>query len=144
MPEPLAGDHFSGDPAPAANLAANVRAAERHAYEAAYASYRSRVHSQLGIPLYASRGQGGCLALVLLPLGLILLTVHPLPAILVLVVVGWLYLSGSERLRQERSAIDGADAEALRLWLEAGNPPPQGIGAVDGGRAGRLPPPTGP
>jgi len=144
MPEPLAGDHFSGDPASAANLAANVRAAERHAYEAAYASHRSRVHSQLGIPLYASRGQGGCLALVLLPLGLILLTVHPLPAILVLVVVGWLYLSGSERLRQERSAIDGADAEALRLWLEAGNPPPQGIGAVDGGLVGRLPPPTGP
>jgi hypothetical protein len=144
MPDPHAGDHLSGSTVSVGNLAAEVRAAERHAYEAAYASHRSRVHSQLGIPLYASRGQGGCLALVLLPLGLILLTVHPLPAILVLVVVGWLHLSGSERLRQERSAIDGAYAEALRLWREAGNPPPQGIGADDGGLVARLPPPTRP
>lgn len=143
MADPLAGDHLSGSTASAANLA-NVRAAERQAYEAAYASHRSQVHSQLGIPLDASRGQGGCLALVLLPLGLILLTVHPLPAILVLVVVGWLYLSGSERLRQERSAIDAADVEALRLWLEAGNPLPQGIGADDGGRARHPKPPTRP
>ena len=143
MADPLAGDHLSGSTASAANLA-YVRAAERQAYEAAYASHRSRVHSQLGIPLDASRGQGGCLALVLLPLGLILLTVHPLPAILVLVVVGWLYLSGSERLRQERSAIDAVDAEALRLWLEAGNPPPQGIGADDGGRARHPKPPAWP
>lgn len=143
MADPLAGDHLSGSTASAANLA-YVRAAERQAYEAAYASHRSRVHSQLGIPLDASRGQGGCLALVLLPLGLILLTVHPLPAILVLVVVGWLYLSGTERLRQERSAIDAVDAEALRLWLEAGNPPPQGIGADDGGRARHPKPPAWP
>ncbi|MFM7269609.1 MAG: hypothetical protein ACKOZT_13680 [Cyanobium sp.] len=105
-------------------MADQVRQAEARGWEAAYAAHRARIFSQRGVPVFATRGQGDCLALVLLPFGLILLAVHPLPAFMVLVVVGWLVLSGSDRLRAERREIAAAEAEALRLWLEAGHPPP--------------------
>jgi hypothetical protein len=106
------------------SMADQVRLAEARGWETAYEGHRARVFSQRGVPVFPTRGQGDCLVLVLLPLGLILLAVHPLPAFLVLVAVGWLVLSGSDRLRQERREIAAAEAEALRLWLEAGHPPP--------------------
>ena len=109
---------------PPLSMAEQVRRAEERGWEAAYESHRARIFSQRGVPVFASRGPGDCLALVLLPLGLILLAVHPLPATLVLVVVAWLYLSGSRRLDRERSEIAAAEAEALRLWLGQGHPRP--------------------
>ena len=127
----MVGDHRRSAPAASPSLADQVQQAEQQAWQSAYASHRSSVHSQLGVPLFASRGRGDCLALVLLPLGLVLLLVHPLPATLVLVVVAWLVLSGNDRFRQEREAIRQADAEALRRWVEAGNLPPE-AGAVEG------------
>ena len=121
-------------------LAEQVRLAEARGWQMAYDSHRAHVFSQRGVPVFATRGRGDCLALVLLPFGLILLAVHPLPAILMLLVIGWLYLSGSERLRQERQAIAAAENEALRLWLEVGHPPPAAglAGAVPGGTPGRI------
>lgn len=109
------------------SLAEQVRQAEQHTWQGAYAAHRARVLSQRGVPVFASRGRGDCLALVLLPLGLILLAVHPLPATLVLILVAWLVLSGSDRLRQERGEIAEAETEALRLWLQAGHDPPVGM-----------------
>lgn len=134
----MVGDRRRRPPAPTPSLSDQVRQAEDQAWQSAYASHRSRVHSQLGVPLFPSRGRGDCLALVLLPIGLILLVVHPLPATLVLAVVGWLVLSGNDRIRQEREAIRQADAEALRRWLAAGNPPPA-AGAVEGNDPGLRP-----
>ena len=78
----------------------------------------------LGAPQAPSRGRGDCLALVLLPLGLVLLVVHPLPAAIVLAVVGWLYLAGSDRLSSEREAIRAADHEAARRWRSRRGEPP--------------------
>jgi len=127
----MGGDRRRSAPAATPSLAEQVQQAEQQAWQSAYASHRSHVHSQLGVPLFPSRGRGDCLALVLLPFGLILLVVHPLPATLVLAVVGWLVLSGNDRFRREREAIRQADAEALRRWLAAGNPPPAS-GAVEG------------
>ncbi|MFM7269377.1 MAG: hypothetical protein ACKOZT_12485 [Cyanobium sp.] len=109
------------------SMADQVRLAEARGWQAAYEAHRAHVFSERGVPVFATRGKGDCLALVLLPLGLILLAVHPLPAFLVLVVVGWLVLSGSDRLREDRRAIAAADAAALRLWLAAGHPPPSPV-----------------
>lgn len=97
------GSPGGGGPAASQQLsmAEQVRQAEARGWEAAYEAHRARIFSQRGVPVFATRGQGDCLALVLLPFGLILLAVHPLPAFMVLVVVGWLVLSGSDRLRAE-------------------------------------------
>lgn len=116
-------------PARPFSLAEQVRLAEQRSLDGAYASHRARVLSRRGVPVFASRGPGDCLALLLLPLGLVLLAVHPLPATVVLVVVAWLLLSGSERQRRERAEIEEAEAEARRLWIEAGHDPPSSPGA---------------
>lgn len=123
---------------PGLTLAEQARLAEERSWEGAYASHRARVLAQRDAPLFASRGRGDCLALVLLPLGLVLLAVHPLPAILVLVAVAWLLLSGSDRQRRDRAAMQAAEAEALRLWLEAGHPGP--VGAEEQAQRWRQPP----
>ena len=99
-------------------LRQQIKDAERRADRVAFAEHRDRVRTDLGAPLTASRGSGDCLALALLPLGLILLVVHPLPAIVVLVTVGWLYLAGSDRRERDQRAIRAADAEAERRWQQ--------------------------
>lgn len=111
---------------PLPSLAEQVQRAEARSLEGAYAGHRAQILSRRGAPVFASRGRGDCLALVLLPFGLILLVVHPLPATLVLLVVAWLVLSGSDRFRQQRAEIAEAEAEALRLWLAAGHRDPAG------------------
>ncbi len=47
----------------------------------AYAELHVQVRMELGAPSKPSRGTGDCLVLVLVPLGLILMLVHPAPAI---------------------------------------------------------------
>lgn len=100
------------------DLEARIRQAEAQLARSSYATHRDRVRMELGAPQQASRGRGDCLALALLPLALILLVVHPVPAILLLVLVGWLYLAGSEQRRRELAAIRAADAEAERRWRD--------------------------
>jgi hypothetical protein len=104
-------------------LLGQIREAERQAEQVAYSDHRDRVRMELGAPRVPSRGNGDCLALALLPLGLILLVVHPAPAIAVLVAVGWLYLVGSDRQRSDREAIQAADREAERLWRQRESDP---------------------
>lgn len=106
-----------------ARMLRQIREAERQAEQVAYAEHRDRVRLDLGAPRIAGRGNGDCLALTLLPVGLILLVVHPAPAIAVLVAVGWLYLAGSDRQRSDQEAIEAADREAERLWRQRRIPP---------------------
>ena len=106
-----------------ARMLLQIREAERQAEQVAYSEHRDRVRLDLGAPRIASRGNGDCLALALLPVGLILLVVHPAPAIAVLVAVGLLYLAGSDRQRSDQEAIEAADREAERLWRQRGIPP---------------------
>lgn len=112
------------------SMAEQVQRAEEHGWQTAYESHRARIHARLDAPVMARRGRGDCLALVLLPIALLLVAVHPLVAIPVLLGVGSLYLAGSRRLQQERDLIAAADAEALRLWLEAGHPRPASLDAA--------------
>lgn len=108
---------------PQARLLRQIREAERKAEQVACSEHRDQVRMELGAPRVPSRGNGDCLALVLLPVGLILMVVHPVPAITVLGVVGWLFLAGSDRQRSDRKAIEDADAEAERRWQQLRNRP---------------------
>ena len=63
-----------------------------------------------------SRGTGDCLALVLVPLGLILMMVHPAPAIAVWALSGCLVLAGWNHRKRDRAAIRAANAAAERRW----------------------------
>ena len=55
-----------------------MRAGEK-AQQVAYSEFRVQVRMELGAPSEPSRGTGDCLALVLVPLGLVLMLVHPAP-----------------------------------------------------------------
>ena len=92
-----------------------LRAGEK-AQQVAYAQFRVQVRMELGAPSEPSRGTGDCLALVLVALGLILMLVHPAPAIAVWVMSGCLVLAGSNQMKRDRAAIRAADAEAERRW----------------------------
>ena len=71
---------------------------------------------ELGAPSETSRGTGDCLALVLVPLGLVLMLVHPAPAIAMRALAACLVLAGSNRIKRDRAAIRAADGEAERCW----------------------------
>ena len=98
-----------------------VRLAESQADERAWLLHRERVRQILGAPVRPSRGTPGCLSLVLIPLGLVLLTVHPLPGTLTLSLAAAFYLAGSTHLSEGRQRLESADAEAARSWQEKGS-----------------------
>jgi hypothetical protein len=56
-----------------------VRAGEK-SQQVAYAELHVQVRMELGVPSEPSRGTGDYLALMLVPLGLVLMLVHPAPA----------------------------------------------------------------
>ena len=60
---------------------------------------------ELGAPSAPSRGTGDCLALVLVPLGLVLMLVHPAPAIAMWALAGCLVLAGSNQLKRDRAPL---------------------------------------
>jgi hypothetical protein len=99
-----------------ARLQREILRAGEQAQKVAYAELRDQVRMELGAPSEPSRGTGDCLALVLVPLGLILMLVHPAPAIAVWAMAGCLYLEGSNRQKRDRAAIRAADAEAESRW----------------------------
>jgi hypothetical protein len=99
-----------------ARLQREILRAGAQAQQVAYAELRDQVRMELGAPSEPSRGTGDCLALVLVPLGLILTLVHPAPAIAVWAMAGCLYLAGSNQLKSDRGAIRAADAETERRW----------------------------
>ena len=66
-----------------------MRAGEK-SQQMAYAELHVQVRMELGPPSKPSRGTGDCLALVLVPLGLILMLVHPDPAIAIWALAGCL------------------------------------------------------
>ena len=99
-----------------ARLQGEILRAGEQAQHVAHAELRNQVRMELGAPSEPSRGTGDCLALVLVPLGLILMLVHPAPAIAVWAMAAGLYLAGSNQLKRDRAAIRGADAEAERRW----------------------------
>ena len=82
----------------------------------AYAELQVQVSIELGAPSEPSRGTGDCLALVLVPLGLVLMLVHPAPAIAMWALAGCLVLAGSNQMKRDRAAIQPADNEAERRW----------------------------
>ena len=82
----------------------------------AYAELHVQVSIELGAPSEPSRGTGDCLALVLVPLGLVLMLVHPAPAIARWALAGCLVLAGSNQMKRDRAAIQAADNEAERRW----------------------------
>jgi len=124
-------DHQAGDPqartrrpdpgagsSPLENrLRAQILRAGEQAQQLAYAKLRDQVRMELGAPSEPSRGTGDCLSLVLMPLGLILMLVHPAPSIAVWAMKGCLVLAGLNHLNRDRAAIRAADAEAERRWL---------------------------
>ena len=63
-----------------------------------------------------SRGAAGCLALILVPIGLLLLTVHPDPGMVVLTLGAVAYLLGSQHLDRTRQQLEQADTEADQHW----------------------------
>jgi hypothetical protein len=92
-----------------------MRAGEK-AQQVAYAKLRVQVRMELGAPSEPSCGTGDCLALVLVPLGLVLMLVHPAPAIAMWALAGCLVLAGSNQLKRDRAEIQAADGEAKRRW----------------------------
>jgi len=66
-----------------------MRAAEK-SQQVAYDKLHVQVRMELGAPSKPSRGIGDCLALVLVPLGLVLMLVHPAPAIAIWALAGCL------------------------------------------------------
>jgi hypothetical protein len=101
---------------PLAGIQREIRRAEEQAQLVAYAKLRAQVRMELGAPGEPSRGNGHVLALVLAPLGLILMLIHPAPAIACWAMAACLYLAGSDHLKRDRAAIRAADAEAERRW----------------------------
>jgi hypothetical protein len=99
-----------------ARLQSQILRAGEQARQVAYAELRDQVRMELGAPSEPSRGTGDCLAVVLVPLGLILMLVHPAPAIAVWAMAAVLYLAGSNQLQRERAAMRAADAETERRW----------------------------
>jgi len=102
------------DPLP--GIQREIRRAEEQAQLVAYAKLRDQVRMELDAPIEPSRGNGHLLALVLAPLGLILMLIHPVPAIACWAMAACLYLAGSDHLKRDRAAIRAADAEAERRW----------------------------
>ena len=92
-----------------------MRAGEK-AQQVAYAELHVQVRMELGAPSEPSRDTGDCLALVLVPLGLVLMLVHPAPAIAMWALAGCLVLAGSNQMKRDRAAIQPADNEAERRW----------------------------
>jgi hypothetical protein len=92
-----------------------VRAGEK-SQQVAYAELHVQVRMELGVPSEPSRGTGDYLALVLVPLGLVLMLVHPAPAIAMWALAGCLVLAGSNQMKRDRAAIQAADDEAERRW----------------------------
>ncbi|MCX5957772.1 MAG: hypothetical protein NTW51_15560 [Cyanobacteria bacterium] len=109
-------DQGSGSYSRRAQLQRDILRAGEKAQQVAYAQFRVQVRMELGAPSEPSRGTGDCLALVLVALGLILMLVHPAPAIAVWVLSGCLVLAGSNQMKRDRAAIRAADAEAERRW----------------------------
>lgn len=103
-------------PAKAVDRQELIRRAEELAEQAAYSLHRDKVRSAMGASGRPSRGTPGCLSLSVLPVAMVLLTVHPLPGILALGLGLGLYLAGSTHLARGRERLAAADAEAQRLW----------------------------
>ena len=103
---------------PLAGIQREIQRAEEQAQLVAYAKLRDQVRIERGAPGEPSRGNGPVLALVLAPLGLILMLIHPAPAIACWAMAACLYLAGSDHLKRDRAAIRAADAEAERRWRQ--------------------------
>jgi hypothetical protein len=97
-------------------LQREIEKAGRQAKQLAYAQLRDQVRIERGAPSEPGRGTGDCLAVVLLPIGLVLMLVHPAPAIAVWAMAGALYLAGSDHQKRDRAAIRAADEETERRW----------------------------
>jgi hypothetical protein len=93
-----------------------VRLADANAERQAFALHREQVRLAHDASLSPDRGAVGCLALILVPIGLLLLTVHPAPGMLVLCLGAAAYLKGSQHLDRTRRQLEQADAEADLRW----------------------------
>lgn len=64
-----------------------IMRAKKKSQHVAYAELHGQLRMELGAPSEPSRGTGDCLALV--PLGLVLMLVHPAPSIAIWALGGW-------------------------------------------------------
>ncbi|MCS5693452.1 hypothetical protein NZK33_15900 [Cyanobium sp. FGCU-6] len=93
-----------------------VRLAHANAERQAFELHREQVRLAHDAGQAPDRGAAGCLALILVPIGLLLLTVHPAPGMVVLCLGAVAYLKGSEHLDRSRRQLEQADAEADLRW----------------------------
>jgi len=93
-----------------------VRLAHANAERQAYELHREQVRLAHDAAPAPDRGPAGCLALILVPIGLLLLTVHPVPGMVVLTLGAAAYLMGSQHLDRTRQQLEQADAEADLRW----------------------------
>lgn len=93
-----------------------VRLAHANAERQAFELHREQVRLDKEAPPAPDRGPAGCLALILVPIGLLLLTVHPVPGMVVLTLGAMAYLMGSHHLDRTRQQLEQADTEADLRW----------------------------
>jgi hypothetical protein len=93
-----------------------VRLAHANAERQAFELHREQVGLAQDAPPAPSRGPAGCLALILVPIGLLLLTVHPVPGMVVLTLGAVAYLMGSLHLDRTRQQLEQVATEADLHW----------------------------
>jgi hypothetical protein len=93
-----------------------VRLAHANAEHQGFELDREQVRLAHDAPPVPSRGPVGCLALILVPIGRLLLTVHPVPGMVVPPLGAVAYLMGSQHLDRTRQQLEQAAAEADLHW----------------------------
>lgn len=99
-----------------------VRLAHANAERQAFARHREEVRRAREAPVSPNRGPAGCAALALVPIGLLLLSMHPLPGMIVLSLGGVLYLIGSHHLDQTQRQLRESELAAERYWQGQNRP----------------------
>ncbi len=111
-----------------------MRAREK-AQQVAYSEFRVQVRMELGAPSEPSRSTGDCLALVLVPLGLVQTLVHPAPIIAMWALAGCLVLAGSNRIEPDEARPCGDPGRRWRSRAPLAPPLAPGREDREGGRA---------
>ncbi|MEB3165946.1 MAG: hypothetical protein VKO65_04675 [Cyanobacteriota bacterium] len=99
-----------------------TRLAQANVEQQAFARHREQVRLAREAPVSPNRGPAGCGALVVVPIGLLLLTVHPLPGMLLLSLGGVLYLIGSHHLERTQQQLRESELAARQHWQNRHRP----------------------
>ena len=93
-----------------------VRLARANAERQAFELHREQVRLAHDAAPAASRGAAGCLAVILVPIGLLMLTVHPVPSMVVLTLGAVAHLLGSQHLDRTRQQLEQVATDADLHW----------------------------